>query len=160
MTIPSPHIDQLTTRIADLIVANNQELARRRRAEEDANQYYAEIRLLRQECIRLRESLSVLSTFIEECHVNADEPIPADIAAAMASHYPADTAHRCRTALKAFAASTLEGDEYADWVQSVCEDVLAGQDPSCPECGQTLLAHDESCDFAKHTEAEECPDRD
>lgn len=159
MEISAQQFDQVTSRIADLIVANNQELERRRRAEQNANQSYAEVRLLRQECIRLRESLTILSEFIEEAHANSGERIPADIEAAMASHYPPDTAHRYGMALKAFAASTLEGVEFEDWVQAVCEDVLAGRDPECPECGQTLLAHDESCEFQKHMEAEKCPDR-
>lgn len=159
MEISAQQFDQVTSRIADLIIANNQELERRRRAEQNANQSYAEIRLLRQECIRLRESLTILSDFIEESHANSGESIPAHIDAAMESRYPPDTAVRCRTALQAIAASTLEGVEFADWVQSVCEDVLSGGEPECPECGQTLLAHDQTCDFAKHMEAEKCSDR-
>lgn len=71
-----------------LIDANNAEVVRRRAFEREVNQSFTEQRLLRNECIRLREVVSTLSTFIEECHAGGDEPIPEDIMAAIDAVFP------------------------------------------------------------------------
>ena len=55
----------------------------------------------------------------------------------------ADPAARYERALRAIAASTLTGVDFGDWVQAVCEDVLAGGEVECPQCGTPV--HDGPC---------------
>ncbi len=50
---------------------------------------------------------------------------------------------RYERGLRAIAASTLLGADFADWVQAVSEDLLAGHEAECPECGTVL--HDGPC---------------
>lgn len=85
-------IAQQQRRIDDLLKANNDELAKRRKFEAEANQEYCEKLLLRQECIRLRDICCTLASDIEETHSNAGEPIPEDLAKAIDALFPSDPA--------------------------------------------------------------------
>jgi hypothetical protein len=75
---PDDEVKRLRARVTALLEANNAELERRRRFEAEANQAHCEAILLRNECIRLRDANSALSSFIEECHTNSGEDVPED----------------------------------------------------------------------------------
>jgi len=45
--------------------------------------------------------------------------------------------------IRAISNSTLEGVDFGDWVQSVCEDLLAGEYAACPDCGAPV--HEGPC---------------
>lgn len=61
-----------------------------RQFEDEANQEFCERQLLRAECIRLRESHTRMSAFIEQAHRNADEEVPEGIADEMEACFPPD----------------------------------------------------------------------
>jgi hypothetical protein len=54
-----------------------------------------------------------------------------------------ETSARYERALRAIKDSTLMGADFGDWVQCVCEDVLAGGEAECPNCG--TVVHDGPC---------------
>jgi hypothetical protein len=71
-------IRRLQARVNELLVANTQEVHRRREFEEEASQARCEQQLFRVECIRLRNLHRCLAGFIEQVSGNAgaDESIP------------------------------------------------------------------------------------
>lgn len=79
-------VERLRKRVDELLAANNAEVSKRRKFEDEANQSHAESILLRNECIRLREINSALSSFIERI---ADD-IPNDIVQAIDAVFPTE----------------------------------------------------------------------
>lgn len=54
-----------------------------------------------------------------------------------------ERALRYERALSAIAKCELTGVEFGDYVQALCEDVLAGAEPECWNCGTAV--HDGPC---------------
>jgi hypothetical protein len=50
---------------------------------------------------------------------------------------------RFERAIRAIQRSTLCGADFADWVQTVCDDVVEGNEAECSECGTTV--HEGPC---------------
>lgn len=50
---------------------------------------------------------------------------------------------RYEATLRAISTCQLTGVDYGDWVQSTCEDALAGLYPECWNCG--TFVHDGPC---------------
>jgi hypothetical protein len=84
--------EKAEARVTELLEANTAEVTRRRGFETEANQAYCESRLLRNECIRLREVHSVLAGFIEGIPENIH--IPDEVIKALAAVFPPDAAAR------------------------------------------------------------------
>lgn len=76
--------------------ASVKDLELRRNWEAEANQEHADAILWRNECMRLRENLSTLATFIEASHQNSDELIPDELAAAMEAVFPPESLEASR----------------------------------------------------------------
>jgi len=53
------------------------------------------------------------------------------------------TADRYERTLRAIKDCPLTGQDFGDWVQSACEDVLEGLDPECWNCG--TFVHEGPC---------------
>ena len=83
----------------------------RRKFENEANQAYAEQLLLRNECIRLRDVVCTLSTFIEESHANGDEEIPEGIRIAIDSVFPPEARTDTERLDKLQTLTDEEGDD-------------------------------------------------
>ena len=54
-----------------------------------------------------------------------------------------DRALRYERTLRAIAKCELTGVEFGDYVQALCDDVLAGGEPECWQCGTAV--HDGPC---------------
>jgi hypothetical protein len=57
-------------------------------------------------------------------------------------HRPGD-AGRWERLGRAIQSSKLAGDDFADWVQQACEEVIGGGEATCSQC--SLYVHDGPC---------------